>query len=127
MIEVGAGGAGQARPIHDRLDRQAAGQRKYYNWVDFSYFTIRMAAVAANTAMQAENFSRLKELLEKEFDIDPAAISAEARLAEDLDIDSIDAIDMIVRLKEITGKKVPPERFKEVRTVGDIVQVLDSL
>ncbi|MDH3510039.1 MAG: acyl carrier protein [Gammaproteobacteria bacterium] len=86
-----------------------------------------MAAVAANTAMQAENFSRLKELLEKEFDIDPAAISAEARLAEDLDIDSIDAIDMIVRLKEITGKKVPPERFKEVRTVGDIVQVLDSL
>jgi len=34
---------------------------------------------------------------------------------------------MIVRLKEITGKKVPPDRFKEVRTVGDIVQVLDSL
>jgi acyl carrier protein len=86
-----------------------------------------MAATAANTVMQAENFSRLKELLTKEFDIDPAAISPDARLAEDLDIDSIDAIDMIVRLKEITGKKVPPERFKEVRTVGDIVQVLDSL
>ena len=86
-----------------------------------------MAAVAANTAMQADNFSRLKKLLEKEFDIDPDSISPGARLAEDLDIDSIDAIDMIVRLKEITGKKVPPERFKEVRTVGDIVQVLDSL
>ena len=86
-----------------------------------------MAATAANTVMQAENFSRLKELLTKEFDIDPAVISTDARLAEDLDIDSIDAIDMIVRLKEITGKKVPPERFKEVRTVGDIVQVLDSL
>jgi acyl carrier protein len=86
-----------------------------------------MAAVAANTAMQAENFSRLKELLAKEFDIEPDSISPDARLAEDLDIDSIDAIDMIVRLKEITGKKVPPERFKEVRTVGDIVQVLDSL
>jgi len=86
-----------------------------------------MAAVAATTAMQAENFSRLKELLVKEFDIDPDAISPDARLAEDLDIDSIDAIDMIVRLKEITGKKVPPERFKEVRTVGDIVEVLNSL
>jgi len=86
-----------------------------------------MAAVASNTAMQAENFSRLKELLVKEFDIDPDAISPDARLFEDLDIDSIDAIDMIVRLKEITGKKVPPDRFKEVRTVGDIVQVLDSL
>ena len=86
-----------------------------------------MAAVAANTATQSENFSRLKALLEKEFDIDPAAISMDAKLAEDLDLDSIDAIDMIVRLKEITGKKVPPERFREVRTVGDIVQVLDSL
>jgi len=86
-----------------------------------------MASTAANTAMQTETFSRLKELLEKEFDIDPAAISPDAKLAEDLDIDSIDAIDMIVRLKEITGKRVPPERFKEVRTVGDIVQVLDSL
>ena len=86
-----------------------------------------MASVVANTAMQTENFSRLKALLEKEFDIDPAAISMDAKLAEDLDLDSIDAIDMIVRLKEITGKKVPPERFREVRTVGDIVQVLDSL
>jgi len=84
-----------------------------------------MAAVASNTAMQAENFSRLKELLVKEFDSDPDAISPDARLFEDLDIDSIDAIDMIVRLKEITGKKVPPDRFKEVRTVGDIVQVSD--
>ena len=86
-----------------------------------------MAAVAPKTVMQAENFSRLKDLLAKEFDIEPDAISPDARLAEDLDLDSIDAIDMIVRLKEITGKKVPPERFKEVRTVGDIVEVLDSL
>ena len=86
-----------------------------------------MAAVAPKTIMQAENFSRLKNLLTKEFDIEPDAISPDARLAEDLDIDSSDAIDMIVRLKEITGKKVPPERFKEVRTVGDIVEVLDSL
>jgi hypothetical protein len=43
-----------------------------------------MASVAANTAMQTENFSRLKALLEKEFDIDPAAISMDAKLAEDL-------------------------------------------
>ena len=86
-----------------------------------------MAAVAPKTVMQGENFSRLKNLLTKEFDIEPDAISPDARLAEDLDIDSIDAIDMIVRLKEITGKRVPPERFKEVRTVGDIVEVLDSL
>jgi len=86
-----------------------------------------MAAAAEITAPQAENFSRLKDLLVNEFDIDPDLITPDARLAEDLDIDSIDAIDMIVRLKEITGKKVPPERFQEVQTIGDIVRVLDSL
>jgi acyl carrier protein len=88
---------------------------------------ILMAAIASNSTQQAEIFSRLSELLVNEFDIDPAAITADAKLAEDLDIDSIDAIDMIVRLKEITGKKVPPERFQEVSTVGDIVRVLDTL
>lgn len=86
-----------------------------------------MSAVAVDNPDHPGNFSRLAELLVNEFDIDPAAITADAKLAEDLDIDSIDAIDMIVRLKEITGKKVPPERFQEVRTVGDIVRVLDTL
>lgn len=86
-----------------------------------------MAAAAEITTQQAENFSRLKDLLVNEFDIDPDLIMPDARFAEDLDIDSIDAIDMIVRLKEITGKKVPPERFQEVQTIGDIVRVLDSL
>ena len=86
-----------------------------------------MAALASNKTEQTEHFSRLSDLLVTEFDIDPAAITPDAKLAEDLDIDSIDAIDMIVRLKEITGKKVPPERFQEVRTVGDIVRVLDTL
>lgn len=86
-----------------------------------------MVAVHPNSEDPADTYSRLENLLINEFDIDPDAISPDAKLADDLDIDSIDAIDMIVRLKEITGKKVPPERFQEVRTVGDIVQVLDSL
>ena len=86
-----------------------------------------MSAVAANKTNPSDYFSRLAELLVNEFDIDPEAITEDAELAADLDIDSIDAIDMIVRLKEITGKKVPPERFQEVRTVGDIVRVLQTL
>ena len=48
-----------------------------------------MAAVAPKTVMQAENYSRLKNLLAKEFEIDPDAISPDARLAEDLDIDGL--------------------------------------
>jgi len=77
--------------------------------------------------MTADTFSRLRDVLAEEFGIDADAVVAEARIYEDLDIDSIDAIDLIVRLKEITGKKIPPERFKEVRTIGDIVDVLNAL
>ena len=77
--------------------------------------------------MTADIHSRLRDVLSEEFGIDAGAVVAEARIYEDLDIDSIDAIDLIVRLKEITGKKIPPEKFKEVRTIGDIVDVLNVL
>ena len=77
--------------------------------------------------MKADTLAKLREVLIEDFEIDAAAVVPEARIYEDLDIDSIDAIDLIVRLKEITGKKIPPERFKEVRTIGDIVQVLSSI
>jgi acyl carrier protein len=77
--------------------------------------------------MDSDYLSRLGQILVEEFDIDPEAVVPEARIYEDLDIDSIDAIDLIVRLKEITGKKVPAEKFKEVRTIADIVDVLNEL
>jgi len=69
----------------------------------------------------------LRKVLMEEFEIDSTTIVLEANLYEDLDIDSIDAVDLIVRLKEITGKRVPPEKFKLVRTVGDVVEVLKAL
>jgi acyl carrier protein len=77
--------------------------------------------------MTQDILSRLRDVLTEDFEINADAVVSEARIYEDLDIDSIDAIDLIVRLKEITGKKIPPERFKEVRTIGDIVDVLNAL
>ncbi len=77
--------------------------------------------------MTADTLLQLRNVLAEDFEIDADAVIPEARIYEDLDIDSIDAIDLIVRLKEITGKKIPPERFREVRTIGDIVDVLNTL
>ncbi len=77
--------------------------------------------------MKSEYLLTLRKVLAADFQIDPDAITEEARLYDDLDIDSIDAVDLIVHLKEITGKKVPPDKFKSVRTVGDVVKVLESL
>jgi len=61
------------------------------------------------------------------FEVDPARITPEARLYEDLEIDSIDAIDLIDRLREVAGRKIPAERFRSVRTIGDLVEAVQQL
>lgn len=76
---------------------------------------------------QMDVFQTLKDTLVDEFELDPDAITPEARLNEDLDIDSIDAVDMIIKMQELTGCKVSPEDFKQVRTVGDVEQVIQNL
>jgi acyl carrier protein len=72
-------------------------------------------------------FQTLKDTLVEQFDLDPEKITPEARLYEDLDLDSIDAVDMIIKLQEMTGRKVSPEDFKSVRTVADVQQVIERL
>ena len=76
---------------------------------------------------QEEIFQHLKSVLVELFEIEPEKITLEANLYENLDIDSIDAIDLILKLKEFTGKKIQPEEFKHVRTVKDVVQAVHAL
>ncbi|EAM7299169.1 acyl carrier protein [Salmonella enterica subsp. enterica serovar Give] len=66
-------------------------------------------------------------LLTRLFEIDPQDITLEARLYEDLELDSIDAVDMIVHLQKKTGKKIKPETFKSVRSVQDVVDAVEQL
>lgn len=78
--------------------------------------------------MQAQDvFQTLKNTLVEQFELDPAKITPAARLQEDLDLDSIDAVDLVIKLQELTGRKVSPEDFKEVRTVGDVQRVIEKL
>jgi len=74
-----------------------------------------------------EIFAQLKTLLIKLFEIKPELVVPEAHLYQDLDIDSIDAIDLMMHLKELTGKKIQPEAFKHVRTVQDVVDAVAGL
>ncbi len=71
--------------------------------------------------------SALKEILAENFEIEPAAVTLDAHLYEDLDLDSIDAVDLVVALQQLTGKKIKPEEFKAVRTVADVVSATESL
>ncbi|PPD47365.1 MAG: acyl carrier protein [Methylobacter sp.] len=71
-----------------------------------------------------EILAAIKEIMVDMFEIDEHAINLDAKLYEDLDFDSIDAVDMIVRLKEMTGKSVKAEDFKSARTIGDVVEAV---
>ncbi|MEW6562766.1 MAG: acyl carrier protein [Pseudomonadota bacterium] len=74
-----------------------------------------------------EIFERLSAILQETFDIEAERIRPESRLYEDLDIDSIDAVDLIVKLKPIAGKRLQPDAFKSVRTLQDVVDALHAL
>jgi len=74
-----------------------------------------------------EIFSHTKQILVRLFELDEAMLTPEARLYEDLDIDSIDAVDLLVELKRLVGAKVPPEHFKQARTLQDIVDIVTKL
>ena len=74
-----------------------------------------------------EIYDAVVKILVDEFDIDSGDISQDVNLYEDLDLDSIDAVDLVAKLQELTGKKVQPDQFRAVRTVGDVVGAVESL
>ena len=74
-----------------------------------------------------EVLSAIVDVLVSEFELDRAKLVPEARLFEDLDLDSIDAVDLVVRLQQQMGLKVKAEDFKAIRTLGDVADVIVKL
>ena len=71
-----------------------------------------------------EILDKIVNTLAEMFQLDPAAVTPESRLAEDLDLDSIDAIDMAARLQELTGRRLEEGELQGIRTVADVVDVV---
>lgn len=72
-------------------------------------------------------YAKLKSVLINEFDIDEDAIKPEANIVTDLDLDSIDAVELIVKMKPYLNSKIEPDVFKSVRTIEDVAEVLVPL
>ncbi len=92
-------------------------------FISQSHFTMSDTLSASTTQ---DTLQQLSRLLADEFEITPETITLDAHLFEDLDIDSIDAIDMLARLRELTGKQLPADELKSVRTVGDVVALVEA-
>jgi len=74
-----------------------------------------------------EIYQEVSGLLVTLFEVDAEDIQPESRLYEDLELDSIDAVDMVVHLQKRIGRKIKPETFKAVRTVQDVVDAVEQL
>ena len=74
-----------------------------------------------------EVLKNLAETLNELFETPREKVVPEARLYEDLDLDSIDAIDLVIKIQSITGRHLVPQEFKHVRTVNDVLDCIERL
>jgi acyl carrier protein len=74
-----------------------------------------------------ELYDQIVDYLIAAFAVPREAISPDADLAKNLDLDSIDAVDLMVKLQELTGRKVSPDQFASVRTVQDVIDLVGQL
>lgn len=84
----------------------------------------RLTAPWGRMQTKDEILAQIKASLTELFELDPGRITLVARLNEDLEIDSIDAVDLLDRLRRQTGTKISAEDFRSVRTVGDMVDAV---
>ena len=76
---------------------------------------------------RAEISSEVRRRISEMFELDPAKVREESLLREDLDLDSIDAIDLAVRIQELTGTRIEESLLRNVRTVGDVIDLIDGM
>lgn len=74
-----------------------------------------------------EILNKLTEILVDDFEIKKDLIVPDANLFEDLELDSIDAVDLAVKVQYFTEKKIPPENFKKIRTIDDVIDTIEDL
>ncbi len=70
-----------------------------------------------------EVFEKVSQKISELFDIDRSKITPEARF-QDLELTSLDAIDLVIELQQMTGRKVKEAGLRSIRTVDDLVTVV---
>lgn len=61
------------------------------------------------------------------FELDPKIVTPEARLIEDLDLDSIDAVDLAAKVQELTGQRLTEEDLRSLKTLNNVVDVVERM
>jgi acyl carrier protein len=76
---------------------------------------------------KAEILHKIQEMMRELFELDPERVQPAARLVEDLELDSLDAFDLAVKVEEITGVAFDETKIRELLTVEDVVIALEAI
>lgn len=79
------------------------------------------------SASREEILEQVRRAMGELFDVAPERIQLETKVVEDLELDSIDAIELAVKMEAVTGQRFDPERFREMRTIADVVEILHDI
>ncbi|WP_266181316.1 acyl carrier protein [Dyella humicola] len=86
-----------------------------------------MSTTMASGVSDEDILDRLRQVLHDTFEIEPARVTPATHLFTDLELDSIDAVDLAIQVQDMTGTRIKPEDFKSVRTVSDVVATVKAL
>ena len=70
------------------------------------------------------NFEKVRDIIVRQLDLDPASVTMDSRLIEDLKADSLDVVELIMDLEQEFDVEIPDELLPKIKTVGDIMQFL---
>lgn len=79
------------------------------------------------SASREEILEQVRRAMGELFDLAPERIQLETKVVDDLELDSIDAIELAVKMEAVTGQRFDPERFREMRTISDVVEILHDI
>lgn len=72
-------------------------------------------------------FDKVAKLLAEQLGISVSKITPESKIVEDLGADSLDVVELLMTLEDETGKTIPDDEVTQIKTVGEIVEVLEKL
>ncbi|MDE7181399.1 MAG: acyl carrier protein [Clostridia bacterium] len=72
-------------------------------------------------------FEEVAKILAEQLGIPQSKITAESEIVKDLGADSLDVVELLMTLEENTGKTIPEDKVADLKTVGDVVNMLQSL
>lgn len=122
-------GAAISKRYHIKITSQGEETERHFNSVESLARFVEGATGGRSISTdgdveKGEILGKLQDVLESEFDIERDKITLDALLYDDLDLDSIDAVDLMAFIVKLTGKRMSPEDFSNARTVRDVVDLL---